>query len=206
MAHGHSAAAKPSRACLFHLGEGHTDTAVAISRDAGAHWTDISANLPDIPANAVRYVTGGGLVPARQRGLLPARPLAHLDPPEFEHRNGADSRGLALVLSTKCEIALLYRIRLRSCGADTGSACRALSAADPRRWTVYSGCVRRAGGWRSSPTERRTTSLARSSGQDWPRLWMPTRSQASRASVSQPSACLRSLPSGAARLSQTEDG
>jgi hypothetical protein len=32
------------------------------SRDAGEHWTDISTNLPDIPADAVKYVRGGGLV------------------------------------------------------------------------------------------------------------------------------------------------
>ena len=32
------------------------------SRDAGAHWTDISANLPDIPADTIKYVSGGGLV------------------------------------------------------------------------------------------------------------------------------------------------
>jgi photosystem II stability/assembly factor-like uncharacterized protein len=32
------------------------------SRDAGAHWTDISANVPDVPADSIKYVTGGGLV------------------------------------------------------------------------------------------------------------------------------------------------
>ncbi|MFG2039513.1 glycosyl hydrolase [Dactylosporangium sp. NPDC048998] len=32
------------------------------SRDGGAHWTDISADLPDIPANAVKVLWGGGLV------------------------------------------------------------------------------------------------------------------------------------------------
>ena len=31
------------------------------SRDAGAHWTDISTNLPDAPADSIKYVTGGGL-------------------------------------------------------------------------------------------------------------------------------------------------
>jgi hypothetical protein len=31
------------------------------SRDAGQHWTDISANLPDIPADTVTTVRGGGL-------------------------------------------------------------------------------------------------------------------------------------------------
>jgi hypothetical protein len=32
------------------------------SRDAGATWTDISSNLPDVPANSVKIVPGGGLV------------------------------------------------------------------------------------------------------------------------------------------------
>jgi hypothetical protein len=32
------------------------------SRDSGVTWTDISANLPDIPANAIRILPGGGLV------------------------------------------------------------------------------------------------------------------------------------------------
>ncbi|MFD9789883.1 glycosyl hydrolase [Streptomyces sp. NPDC059070] len=31
------------------------------SRDGGAHWTDISAGLPDIPANSVKLLPGGGL-------------------------------------------------------------------------------------------------------------------------------------------------
>jgi hypothetical protein len=31
------------------------------SRDAGASWTDISANLPDVPANTVKVLPGGGL-------------------------------------------------------------------------------------------------------------------------------------------------
>ena len=32
------------------------------SRDAGEHWSDISTNLPDIPADTVKLVGGGGLV------------------------------------------------------------------------------------------------------------------------------------------------
>nr|BFE57986.1 exo-alpha-sialidase [Dactylosporangium thailandense] len=40
------------------------------SRDAGAHWTDISANLPDIPANAVKVLWGGGLVVGTDLGVL----------------------------------------------------------------------------------------------------------------------------------------
>ncbi|MFB9238610.1 glycosyl hydrolase [Plantactinospora siamensis] len=40
------------------------------SRDAGAHWTDISANLPDVPANTVKYVWGGGLVLGTDLGVL----------------------------------------------------------------------------------------------------------------------------------------
>jgi hypothetical protein len=32
------------------------------SRDSGVTWTDISANLPDIPSNAIRILPGGGLV------------------------------------------------------------------------------------------------------------------------------------------------
>ena len=32
------------------------------SRDAGADWTDISANLPDIPGNTVKMLRGGALV------------------------------------------------------------------------------------------------------------------------------------------------
>jgi hypothetical protein len=40
------------------------------SRDAGAHWTDISTNLPDIPADAVKYVAGGGLVAATDNAVF----------------------------------------------------------------------------------------------------------------------------------------
>ncbi|WP_426513954.1 glycosyl hydrolase [Dactylosporangium sp. McL0621] len=40
------------------------------SRDAGAHWTDISANLPDIPANALKVLWGGGLVVGTDLGVL----------------------------------------------------------------------------------------------------------------------------------------
>ncbi|MFC4108992.1 glycosyl hydrolase [Micromonospora zhanjiangensis] len=47
------------------------------SRDAGASWADISANLPDIPANAVKLVLGGGLVVGTDLGVYyraPGRP------------------------------------------------------------------------------------------------------------------------------------
>ena len=46
------------------------------SRDGGATWKDISANLPDVPANAVRSVWGGGLVARHRprRGLPRAGP------------------------------------------------------------------------------------------------------------------------------------
>jgi hypothetical protein len=40
------------------------------SRDAGSTWTDISTNLPDIPANAVKFVTGGGIVLGTDLGVL----------------------------------------------------------------------------------------------------------------------------------------
>ncbi len=40
------------------------------SRDAGATWTDVSANLPDIPANAVKILIGGGLVVGTDLGVL----------------------------------------------------------------------------------------------------------------------------------------
>jgi len=40
------------------------------SWDAGATWRDISANLPDIPANAVKQLWGGGLVVATDLGVL----------------------------------------------------------------------------------------------------------------------------------------
>jgi len=40
------------------------------SRDGGNTWTDISANLPDIPANSVKMVIGGGLVVATDLAVL----------------------------------------------------------------------------------------------------------------------------------------
>jgi hypothetical protein len=40
------------------------------SRDGGASWTDISANLPDVPANSVKLVRGGGLVLGTDLGVL----------------------------------------------------------------------------------------------------------------------------------------
>jgi hypothetical protein len=40
------------------------------SRDAGSTWTDISTNLPDIPANAVKFVIGGGVVLGTDLGVL----------------------------------------------------------------------------------------------------------------------------------------
>jgi hypothetical protein len=39
-------------------------------RFAGAHWTDISTNLPDIPANAVKVLWGGALVVGTGLGVL----------------------------------------------------------------------------------------------------------------------------------------
>jgi photosystem II stability/assembly factor-like uncharacterized protein len=32
------------------------------SRDAGATWTDISGDLPDVPADTVKLLPGGGIV------------------------------------------------------------------------------------------------------------------------------------------------
>jgi hypothetical protein len=40
------------------------------SRDAGATWTDISADLPDVPANSVKIVWGGGLVVGTDLGVF----------------------------------------------------------------------------------------------------------------------------------------
>jgi hypothetical protein len=40
------------------------------SRDAGATWADISTNLPDIPANAVKFIIGGGIVLGTDLGVL----------------------------------------------------------------------------------------------------------------------------------------
>ncbi|WP_433296114.1 glycosyl hydrolase [Actinoplanes sp. CA-030573] len=41
------------------------------SRDAGEHWTDISGNLPDIPANAIRLVPGiGGVAVGTDSGVF----------------------------------------------------------------------------------------------------------------------------------------
>ena len=40
------------------------------SRDAGATWTDISANLPDVPANSVKLLRNGGLVLATDLAVL----------------------------------------------------------------------------------------------------------------------------------------
>jgi hypothetical protein len=40
------------------------------SRDAGEHWTDISGDLPDVPANTVRMVRGGGLVVGTDTGIF----------------------------------------------------------------------------------------------------------------------------------------
>jgi hypothetical protein len=46
------------------------------SWDAGATWTDISANLPDIPANSVKRVWGGGLVVATDLGVFYKPPFS----------------------------------------------------------------------------------------------------------------------------------
>jgi hypothetical protein len=40
------------------------------SRDGGVNWTDISANLPDVPANTVKIVHGGGLVVGTDLGVF----------------------------------------------------------------------------------------------------------------------------------------
>jgi hypothetical protein len=45
------------------------------SRDAGVTWTDISGDLPDVPANTVKLLAGGGLVLGTDTGVFyrPAR-------------------------------------------------------------------------------------------------------------------------------------
>ncbi|MDH6128979.1 glycosyl hydrolase [Kitasatospora sp. GP82] len=40
------------------------------TRDAGAHWSDISANLPDVPADSLAVTPGGGLALATDIGVL----------------------------------------------------------------------------------------------------------------------------------------
>jgi hypothetical protein len=40
------------------------------STDAGEHWTDVSGNLPDIPADSVKLVRGGGLVAATDNAVF----------------------------------------------------------------------------------------------------------------------------------------
>jgi hypothetical protein len=40
------------------------------SRDAGAHWTDISGNLPDVPANSVKLLPGGALALGTDTGVF----------------------------------------------------------------------------------------------------------------------------------------
>jgi hypothetical protein len=40
------------------------------SRDAGATWTDISGNLPDVPANSVRLLAGGALALGTDTGVF----------------------------------------------------------------------------------------------------------------------------------------
>lgn len=40
------------------------------SRNGGASWTDVSANLPDVPANSVRMTRGGGLVLGTDLGVF----------------------------------------------------------------------------------------------------------------------------------------
>jgi hypothetical protein len=40
------------------------------SWNAGTSWTDISANLPDVPANSVKLVPGGGLVLGTDTGVF----------------------------------------------------------------------------------------------------------------------------------------
>lgn len=40
------------------------------TRDSGAHWTDVSANLPDVPADSLVVTPGGGLALATDLGVL----------------------------------------------------------------------------------------------------------------------------------------
>jgi hypothetical protein len=40
------------------------------SRDGGEHWTDISANVPDVPANSVKMIRGGGLILGTDTGIF----------------------------------------------------------------------------------------------------------------------------------------
>jgi len=46
------------------------------SKDAGAHWTDISANLPDIPSSDIVVLNSGGLVVATDLGVVYRAPGA----------------------------------------------------------------------------------------------------------------------------------
>jgi photosystem II stability/assembly factor-like uncharacterized protein len=47
------------------------------SRDAGQSWADISADLPDVPANSVKSVEGGGLALATDLGVFYRAPGRH---------------------------------------------------------------------------------------------------------------------------------
>jgi hypothetical protein len=47
-------------------GTGH----VFISRDKGVTWTDISANLPDVPLSSVKVLGNGALVAASDLGVV----------------------------------------------------------------------------------------------------------------------------------------
>jgi hypothetical protein len=47
------------------------------SRDAGQSWADISADLPDVPANSVKVVEGGGLALATDLGVFYRAPGRH---------------------------------------------------------------------------------------------------------------------------------
>ncbi|MFC7275456.1 glycosyl hydrolase [Paractinoplanes rhizophilus] len=40
------------------------------SRDAGEHWTDISGNLPDVPANSVKLLHGGAIALGTDTGVF----------------------------------------------------------------------------------------------------------------------------------------
>ena len=64
------------------------------SRDAGEHWTDISANLPDVPANTVKLIPGGGLVAGTDTGIF-VRPA---------HRTGWSVLGRNLPTTTTLQI------------------------------------------------------------------------------------------------------
>jgi hypothetical protein len=74
-------------------GTGH----VFISHDKGVSWTDISANLPDVPLSSVKVLANGALVAASDLGVL-YRPSATTG---TWYRLGA---GLPLTVVTDLEV------------------------------------------------------------------------------------------------------